>query len=1077
MVFGTELFVSLFGNLAIFIVLIALYGWLLERTQRFSSVRSKLGLGFLFGLTAVGCMHAAIPLQDGVLVDQRNAVIVLAGAFGGGVPTLVAAVITGTYRIYLGGSGMLAGVLGCAFAAIGGIMLYALRDRIDSLLKAAAGTALAIAIILPAFLFIGDLSLGLALLTEAGPAYAAAIFSGVFLTGLLLHASERRYEAEINQRLAVERLKDFAASGSDWLWETDAEHRFVFKSGEPDEHRVLWFDSVAGTAQSEAQRLQFYQLLRRREAFRDFEFSHRGADGEMRFTRVSGKPFHGGDGAFLGFRGSSSDRTEEKRALAALQRNEKMYADIAASSFDRFWVTDENHRYIFATDSSLMRSRGGRPGKLFMGNTLWEMLGADPDLDDAMGQYRTMLNQHKPFRNFRIDMVLPNGQVSHREVSGTPVFDDSGEFKGFRGSTRDISDMVAATETLRTSEENYRALIDGSVQGVFIHRDFKPIYANQSCVDIFGYPDIDAVMKLPSVLQFWAPYEARRMDDYRRGRLRGDIVPERFEAEGRRMDGSQIWLMTTAKVIQWDGSAAIQTTVIDITDRRRAEEALQQSSARMRAVLDATPLAIAALDTEMRVTMWTRAAEAMYGWTEEEVFGKLPPNIPEAEQSGYREATQKARQSQSVVITETKRLCKDGRLIDVRLFVAPIENENGKAVGFLGVAEDITEQKAIERQLRQSQKMDAIGQLTGGIAHDFNNLLGVILGNLDFAAENIDDTGTAMQMINNAVAAANRGAELNRHLLAFSRQMPLDPEVIDLNVQVSAMTDLLRRTLAESIEIEFVRGAGLWNCEADPGQVESALLNLCLNARDAMPAGGRLTIETANARLDDEYVSTQTELTVGQYVLLAVTDNGVGMPADIREKAFEPFFTTKEVDRGTGLGLSMVFGFAKQSGGHLAIYSEEGEGTTVKLYLPRASRPITAAMPPRVEIPLGHGERILVVEDHEQLRDLVVSQLKGLGYTVAETEDGAEALAVLRDGSTLDLVLTDVVLPAGMNGTQVAAEAERLHPGIGVVYMSGYTENAVIHHGRLDEGVSLLQKPFRREELARKVREILDSRE
>ncbi|MDA0663650.1 MAG: PAS domain S-box protein, partial [Proteobacteria bacterium] len=738
MLIGTALFAGLFNNLAILIVLVALYAWFLGKTGNTGSVRRIALLGSLSGLVAVACMHAGTLLPDGVIIDQRNAVIVLGGAFGGPAVAVIAALFAGAYRIQLGGAGLTGGLVGCGLAVLAGTFLYAGRRRIDSLPKAAAAAAAATVVILPGFLLVGDFAQGWALLQAVGPPYAAAIFLGIFLAGLLLEASERRHGAEIGRQEASNRLRDFAESGSDWLWETDAGHCLVSATGTPGGKRPRWLDSVLAGGDGAVQDRSFRARLDRRAPFRDFEYSFTGESGNRQIVRVSGIPFFGADGAFSGFRGTSSDITETRQAEAALRRNEKLFADITSFSFDRFWETDSNHRYVFASDSEMMRFRGARPGSAFVGKTLWELTGADPDRDRNMGRFRDLLDAHQPFRFFRIDIPLPDGSLSNREMSAVPLFDDAGAFQGFRGSTRDISDQVAAVATLRSSEENYRALIDGSVQGVFIHQNFKPVYANQACVEIFGYSGIDEIMALPSVLAFWAPHEAERMDDYRRRRLLGEDVPERFEVEGRRRDGSPIWVLTTARVIRWHGMETIQSTVIDITDRRRAEEALQRSSARMRAILDATPMAIAALDTEMRVTMWTRTAERMYGWTEQEVLGNAPQNIPEEERAGYQAMTEQVRLTRSVAVYETKRRHKDGHQIDFRLFIAPIEDENGNAAGFLGVAEDITGQKVIADQLRQAQKMEAIGQLTGGIAHDFNNLLGVILGNLDFALESID---------------------------------------------------------------------------------------------------------------------------------------------------------------------------------------------------------------------------------------------------------------------------------------------------------------------------------------------------
>jgi CheY-like chemotaxis protein len=321
-----------------------------------------------------------------------------------------------------------------------------------------------------------------------------------------------------------------------------------------------------------------------------------------------------------------------------------------------------------------------------------------------------------------------------------------------------------------------------------------------------------------------------------------------------------------------------------------------------------------------------------------------------------------------------------------------------------------------------------------------------------------------------------RAADLTQRLLAFSRKQVLKPEIINANTMIAEITHLLYRTLEEHIDIEIVTAAGLWNCEVDPAQLENALVNLAINARDAMPDGGKLTIETANARLDEEYAAAQAEVTAGEYVMLAVTDTGSGMPPEIRERIFEPFFTTKDVGQGSGLGLSMIFGFIKQSGGHVTIYSEDGEGTTVKLYLPRSAE--TESIERKImtdEAPVARGETVLVVEDDSDVRTLAVALLSSLGYQIMEAATGAAALRQLDSTTRVHLLLTDVMMPGGMSGTELAAEASRRVPGIQVLYMSGYTENAILHHGRLDVDAELLQKPFGRAGLAQAVRRKLDS--
>jgi signal transduction histidine kinase/ActR/RegA family two-component response regulator len=389
-----------------------------------------------------------------------------------------------------------------------------------------------------------------------------------------------------------------------------------------------------------------------------------------------------------------------------------------------------------------------------------------------------------------------------------------------------------------------------------------------------------------------------------------------------------------------------------------------------------------------------------------------------------------------------------------------------------------------EEMLRHSQKMDAIGQLTGGVAHDFNNLLTIIMGNLELAQRNLSawvqgSERKVSRVVDNAMSGARRAATLTQRLLAFSRRQPLDPKSTDVNKLILGVADFFRRTLGENINLEIVNSAGLWHVEVDPSALESAILNIVVNARDAMADGsGKLTIETSNAYLDENYCRRHTEVRPGQYVLIAITDTGCGMPPEVLQRAFEPFFTTKVAGHGTGLGLSQVYGFVKQSAGHVMIYSEVTEGTTVKIYLPRLTR---SSMPSTEqaaeEIFGGHGgEAIFVVEDDPDVRSYVVEILKELQYDVFAAPDAGSALELLESTNTqIDLLLTDVILP-GQNGRELANEIKKRQPGSKVLFMTGYSRNAIVHQGRLDVGVDLIQKPLTQLALASKIRELLDEK-
>jgi signal transduction histidine kinase len=396
------------------------------------------------------------------------------------------------------------------------------------------------------------------------------------------------------------------------------------------------------------------------------------------------------------------------------------------------------------------------------------------------------------------------------------------------------------------------------------------------------------------------------------------------------------------------------------------------------------------------------------------------------------------------------------------------------------LAQEGMHRREAEDMLRQSQKMEAIGQLTGGVAHDFNNLLTIISGNLEIAERSMRSWGDGTRerltrVIANAANGAQRAAMLTQRLLAFARRQPLDPRLTNVNALFAGMSDFFKRTLGENIDLEFVGGAGLWQVEVDPSQMEAAILNLVVNAKDAMAGKGKLTIETGNAFIDESYSRQNADIPVGQYVQIAVSDTGSGMSREVQQKAFDPFFTTKQPGQGTGLGLSQAYGFVKQSGGHVKIYSELGEGTTIKIYLPRALVAAGAARESHVPVVGSLGsETILVVEDEADVRSYLVETLQDLNYRVREAADAASALALFDSGPFhIDLLLTDIVMP-GMNGRQLADELLRRQHNIKVLFMTGYSRNAIVHQGRLDPGVSMLPKPLTEAMLATKIRDILD---
>ncbi|SED16009.1 PAS domain S-box-containing protein [Bradyrhizobium erythrophlei] len=567
----------------------------------------------------------------------------------------------------------------------------------------------------------------------------------------------------------------------------------------------------------------------------------------------------------------------------------------------------------------------------------------------------------------------------------------------------------------------------------------------------------------------------------------------RFSSEGWRVrkDGSRFWALVVVDAIRDEQGQVVGFAKVtrDITERQQAHNELLESERRYRRLIEAVvDYAIFQLDPAGNVTSWNPGAQRIKGYDPEEIIGQHFSRFytPEDIQLGVPKLALAEAAKQGRFEAEGWRLRKDGSRFWASVVIDRITDEAGELVGFAKVTRDVTERKQaqdelqrIQQQLAASQKLEAIGQLSGGIAHDFNNLLMIVLGNLETAERNSRGLANSMNLqrsVANAKRGAQRAAALTSRLLAFSRRQALDPRPINLNNFLNGLQEFLQRTLGERIEVQTVGSAGLWSIEADTNHLESAIINLGINARDAMPDGGKLTVEAVNVLADEDYCRVNPELSPGQYVIVCVTDTGTGMTADVLNHAFEPFFTTKEPGHGTGLGLSQVYGFVKQSGGHVKIYSEVGQGTSIRMYFPRyhgEARPLDSdadEFRPEAE----KLETILVVEDDAELRAYVSDLLRDLNYRVVPASSAQAALTILlQEEPRIDLLLTDVVMP-GLNGRELGRRAQEIRPGIKTLYMTGYSRNAVVHQGRLDEGVELLEKPISQAKLALRVREMLD---
>jgi PAS domain S-box-containing protein len=557
--------------------------------------------------------------------------------------------------------------------------------------------------------------------------------------------------------------------------------------------------------------------------------------------------------------------------------------------------------------------------------------------------------------------------------------------------------------------------------------------------------------------------------------------------------------------VAFDNARLYQKSQQEIAERTRAEQALQalndtleqrvaeralqleasfaalrESERRFRLLVEAvTDYAIYMIDPDGYVVKWNPGAERLKGYTDAEIIGQhFSRFYPEEDRlRGLPERVTATAAATGNYVGEGWRIRKDGSRFWASVVMSAIRDQQGQLLGFAKVTRDLTEKRAADEQLHQAQKMEAIGHLTGGIAHDFNNLLTVITGNMETLQRRLPQRGEDRlhRYVDSALLASSRAAVLTHHLLAFSRRQPLEPKQVSVDSLITGISEMLRRTLGENITVETVLAGGLWATFVDANQLENSLLNLAVNARDAMPDGGKLTIEAVNAYLDDDYAAA-ADVPPGQYVGLSVRDTGLGMLPDVLAQAFDPFFTTKEIGQGTGLGLSQVYGFVKQSGGHVKIESEVGTGTTIRIYLPRLLVSHRSTDDPAVNksVPRADGETILLVEDEAGVRRFAVEMLGELGYCVLDAPDGATGLRLLDAHPEITLLFTDVGLPGGMNGRRLADEALRRRPDLKVLFTSGYTGDAIVHHGRLDPDVQLIVKPFTFEGLATKLRRVLD---
>jgi PAS domain S-box-containing protein len=770
-------------------------------------------------------------------------------------------------------------------------------------------------------------------------------------------------------------------------------------------------------------------------------------------------------------------------AEAALTRSEQRFRKLVEHSSDAVTLLDAGGRVTYSSQTvgaTLGYTAGER-----VGQSVFAMIHAE-DRPAAESLFRELLEQ--PERIARADLRVQHKDGSWRDLEFVAVN---------RLADAAVGAMVVnfhdVTERKRTERELRRTMEFLSHAQAVAHIGSWEWDITSDVVTwsdetflIFGVVPAAGKVSYERYLALIHPEDR----DTVAGAIRRTLEShEPFDIDHRiiRPDGGLRFLYGRGGLVSDSAGrpARLIGAVLDITGRKEAEEALRRANDSLEAIIQSSPLAILSLDSDGHVQSWNPAAERLFGWTATEVTGKLLPIVPDGKEEEFRAARRRVMQGEPLTGVELVRRRKDGTAVTVNLIAAPLHDADGHVMGILALIEDVTGVKRLEQQFFQAQKMEAVGRLAGGVAHDFNNLLTAILGSTDLLLEMLPPDHPGREEANETRKASLRAADLTRQLLAFSRQQVLAPRVLSLNGVVADMDKMLRRLIGEDVQLDSVLAEDTGAVRADPGQLEQVVMNLAVNARDAMPKGGRLTIETANVTLDETYATAHPVVVPGAYVMLAVSDTGTGMDVETLARVFEPFFTTKPKGRGTGLGLATAYGIVKQSGGYIWVYSEPGRGTTFKVYLPRVTAPLEAPSAPAVATgSLRGSETILVVEDQEEVRRLTRKMLEARGYHVLVAASGHEALQlgkqletlrlVERHGKDIDLLVTDVIMP-GMSGRELGLLLASPHPRMKVLYVSGYTDESIVHHGVLEPGVAFLQKPFTAEMLARKVREVLDS--
>lgn len=800
--------------------------------------------------------------------------------------------------------------------------------------------------------------------------------------------------------------------------------------------------------------------------------------GERRHVISRGTALYDADGVKIGAVSTMRDMTEEHKANTQLLEREQRLSTLYHRTPAMLHSVDRNGRLIRVSDFWLET----------LGYSREEVIGTrflDLVPDDSREHVKTtVLNffaEHGYLENVEFRVRRKSGDAIDIQLSAVSEFNEDGERTNSLTVLTDITSRKNAERELRRSEEQFRGAFESSPQGMALVSSAGAwINVNRALCEMLGYaePELFAI----SIRDITYPEDLNVDLDNVKRLISGERDSYQMEKRYVHKDGSTVWTWISVMLIR-DAKgkpAHYVIQMLNLTDRKRMERALRRSEEQFRSAFEMSPQGMALVSPAGNWLTANAALCDIFGYAKEDFHTLGLKNLTHPDDLGSEfEDIQKllSGEGQSIQLEKRYRR-KDGETIWAQVSISLIRDEKNDPFQFVFQLMDLTKRKETEEQLVQAQKLEAVGQLTGGLAHDFNNLLAVILISLQLLEREHGDEPRSLKRIQAALDATERGADLTHRLLAFSRRQALEQKILDVPELIDGMTELIERTLGGSVSLKTHYEPDLWNVEVDQSQLETGLLNLAINARDAMPNGGDLTIEARNINIDTAYAKAHKEVETGRYVLVAVSDTGEGIPEELVEKVFQPFFTTKEVGKGTGLGLSMVYGFVKQSKGHIEVYSEEGFGTSIKLYLPALVDSKSSAIADSVDTGgevVGGDEVVLITEDDPAVRQSVSSLFKSLGYRVLEAEDANKAVKILNSDTPIDLLFSDIVMPGGMDGIELAGKAVVLRPSVKVLLTTGFAEGAVARNGTLGANMQIIGKPYRREDVAMKVRDVLDN--